>query len=75
MCAPPSRPTSFRQVDAVGDMLAEGNILNLGQGKLDQHINRIMRESFIVSLLFHCSGPPTAILRRSPIHPGSRLKS
>lgn len=34
----------------MGDPLTEGNFLNLTEAELDQHIYRIMRESFVISL-------------------------
>lgn len=34
----------------MGDSLTEGNFLNLTEAQLDQHIYRIMRESYVISL-------------------------
>jgi hypothetical protein len=34
----------------MGDPLMEGNFLNVTEAELDQHIYRIMRESFVIRL-------------------------
>lgn len=39
----------------MGDPLTEDSILNLAEAELDQHIYRIMRESFVISLFADCT--------------------